>query len=147
METKWCFWCDKRKDVNEFNMDRWSEDGYSAKCKLCVKEYSKKYRVLNRERLREYAKSSKYRKTERGRATRQKAVERYRKKNPLKFKVYSAVSYEIKNGRMERGECEFCDTNNKTHGHHEEYNKPLDVIWLCPACHKKWHRALKFSKT
>jgi ubiquitin C-terminal hydrolase len=36
--------------------------------------------------------------------------------------------------------CEKCNKEYKIlHGHHEDYSKRLEVIWLCPACHKKQH--------
>ena len=32
---------------------------------------------------------------------------------------------------------------SRPHGHHENYDKPLDVIWLCPLCHKRRHKEMK----
>lgn len=43
--------------------------------------------------------------------------------------------------------CEQCgdfgrmkDGRNKVQAHHDDYNKPLNVRWLCQKCHHEWHR-------
>lgn len=53
-------------------------------------------------------------------------------------KLYRAVS---------RGEIvrpEFCGCGaEKPHAHHEDYSRPLDVMWLCRKCHDARHRELR----
>jgi len=43
--------------------------------------------------------------------------------------------------------CEKCndagtfeDGRTKVQAHHKDYNKPLDVEWLCQKCHHEWHK-------
>ena len=35
-----------------------------------------------------------------------------------------------------------CGSNKNIQGHHPDYDKPLDVIWLCPPCHRLEHLKL-----
>lgn len=38
--------------------------------------------------------------------------------------------------------CEVCG-NEKVQMHHEDYEKPLDVTWLCKKCHQNHHNQQK----
>ena len=51
-----------------------------------------------------------------------------------------AQSY-IRTGRIKRAEvCNLCkEKSENIEAHHEDYNKPLDIKWLCMACHRKLH--------
>lgn len=89
--------------------------------------------------------AKKYRRTLKGgNNTRRISMEQYRKfidKAPARAKLNRAV----KENKIKRPEvCEVCLTkNNRIHGHHTDYSRPLDVIWLCPLCHKKRHQEMK----
>lgn len=53
------------------------------------------------------------------------------------------LKYEIDQGNITRPEnCSVCDKVCKVHGHHPDYDKPLDVVWLCPKCHKQEHKRI-----
>jgi len=57
---------------------------------------------------------------------------------PEKVKARQIVHNAIQSGKLVRKPCEVCGDDN-TQAHHEDYNKPLDVIWLCPKHHRKKH--------
>lgn len=37
-------------------------------------------------------------------------------------------------------ECSRCGIAVKLHAHHSDYNLPLNVVWLCPRCHRREHQ-------
>jgi hypothetical protein len=49
-----------------------------------------------------------------------------------------AVNRAIRKGILKREPCEYCGAS-PTHGHHDDYSKPLSVRWFCPSCHRKLH--------
>lgn len=63
-------------------------------------------------------------------------------------RVHNIVTNAIARGRLvPKDFCECCltpkttlkDGRNSLIAHHCDYNKPLDVMWLCSACHFNWH--------
>jgi len=39
--------------------------------------------------------------------------------------------------------CEICKFPKQVVGHHENYDKPLEVRWICHSCHKLTHNLEK----
>lgn len=59
-------------------------------------------------------------------------------KNKEKRKAHVVLFRAIKKGKIMRPEaCIECKKICKPDGHHEDYNKPLDVVWICRACHSR----------
>ena len=47
----------------------------------------------------------------------------------------------IRRGEIERPDrCSFCSQIGKVHAHHADYDKPLNIVWLCASCHGMFHR-------
>lgn len=67
---------------------------------------------------------------------------RWNNVNREKLKAHAAVRAALRDGTLERGKCEDC-RSLRTEGHHEDYSKPLVVVWLCRADHRRRHAALR----
>lgn len=52
--------------------------------------------------------------------------------------AYCKLQWALHIGSIIRQPCVVCN-NPKTHGHHEDYSRPLDVVWLCGSCHSMIH--------
>lgn len=53
--------------------------------------------------------------------------------------MHAAVRRAVQSGALTRRPCEKCG-DFPTQAHHDDYDKPLDVRWLCPSCHSREHR-------
>lgn len=72
----------------------------------------------------------------------------YRDGSRADQKAHDKVEKAILAGRLVRpNNCEQCgasgrfeDGRSAIQAHHDDYNKPLHVRWLCQPCHHEWHR-------
>jgi len=62
----------------------------------------------------------------------------YRQTHAERHSARLAVRRAIESGVMVRLPCEKCGAE-PSHGHHDDYSKPLDVRWLCPEHHREHH--------
>lgn len=70
----------------------------------------------------------------------QKSLEDYARKH----RAHCLLNKYIGQGKIIKPErCQICDSKRKIEGHHHDYDKPLEVIWVCRACHAAIHRRLK----
>jgi hypothetical protein len=54
----------------------------------------------------------------------------------------SEVAWAVRNGHLVREPCSQCGAL-KAEAHHEDYTKPLEVVWLCRRHHKLRHAEIK----
>lgn len=129
--SKKCFKCGEIKPLSHFYKHPMMADGHVNKCKECNKLDVRQ----NREKKVEY-----YREYDRQRGNRQTLddLQRYREQNPKKYAAHSAVGNAIRKGLLIPKPCEICG-EVEVHGHHDDYDFPLTVRWLCAPHHFEWH--------
>ena len=71
--------------------------------------------------------------------TRAKRARYDRARDRVKENARCMIRNRIRRGKLIRGSCVVCGQSN-AQAHHEDYSKPLDIIWLCPAHHKQLHK-------
>lgn len=57
----------------------------------------------------------------------------------IKANVRSYANTYVKRGVLIKKPCEKCG-EPKAQMHHEDYSKPLEVVWLCRPCHMQTHK-------
>lgn len=96
-------------------------DGHLNKCKECTKTDVSAYRDEHPDIELE---------------TRLKACE----KNPNQKNARMAIDAAIRSGRISKpSRCQGCGrsaSETRLSAHHYDYTRPLDVIWVCAACHR-----------
>lgn len=71
----------------------------------------------------------------------QQLISDWKRKYPERHAAHAAVKRAVDKGTLVKPtRCESCGAKRELHGHHDDYNKPLDVQWLCVSCHNTLHR-------
>lgn len=153
---KICFKCGINKPLTEFYKHPKMTDGRVNKCKECNKKdvsdnyrknikYYKSYEQIRNQKRRDYIskKNKDYQKKnpEKVRALKKKWIE----ENKSKRAAHYLLSNAIRDGKIKRGVCQICSCE-KVEGHHYDYTRPLNVIWLCNEHHVKIHWWLRWNK-
>ena len=137
--TKRCYKCRETLPLCDFNKDHARYDGLQSVCRKCGKVLVSEYRLSGAGRIAHAKHAAKD--PERFNRISAENQQRYRARNPEKTKARKAFWYAVKSGRITRPEsCSKCDTACKPEGHHDDYNKPFEVAWLCEDCHTAIHR-------
>lgn len=63
---------------------------------------------------------------------------RYKVDYPEKYKAHQIVKHAVRIGFLKKKNCKDCGAT-KVQAHHNNYDKPLIVIWLCQSCHSMRH--------
>lgn len=132
---KRCFKCLEEKPLDGFYKHSEMKDGRLNKCIACTKKDVAKHRQENWESVRAY---DRMRASQPHRvAARQRIVAAYEERFPNRKKANVAVGNAIKAGRIKKQPCWVCGSNAVAH--HPDYDRPLDVVWLCQPHHKQAH--------
>lgn len=135
MNTKVCFKCKCEKSIDDFYKHPGMTDGHVNKCKECNKKDVHIHRKNNLEAIRKYD-------IERSKLPDRKkssSISNKKRKqlHPERKSAVHKVNYAISTGALVRQPCFIC--GDKAQGHHPDYSRPLDVVWLCPTHHYEAH--------
>ena len=168
---KLCCRCREVQQLADFYRDSRMEDGRRSKCKTCFKQYAarryqrklkdpvwverererkrlnmRRWRVNNPEKARLRGKLWWERNPEKARAGNRAWSQRNKHKSAAHSKLNNAVA---RGDIVRPSDCSRCGVEpvpRNIQGHHPDYNKPLDVEWICRSCHGEEHR-LEIPKT
>lgn len=140
IRSKECFKCKTVKPLEDFYKHFQMLDGHVNKCKECNKNDVTANRNKNLEKIRAYDRA---RGKEPERIKTNTEINRaWRAEDKRRQLGHAAVARAIRNGSLSRLPCVRCG-EAKSLAHHEDYDKPLEIMWLCQPCHKQRHKELK----
>jgi len=131
---KICSICKLNKPLSQFYKDKLRFGGYGHRCKDCERVVKRNQRVRNKETFRN--KDKKYYLKHKDIISKKRSL--WYKLNPLKTVAHELAKKAIKLGKLKKLPCEICH-NPTSLAHHDNYNKPLKVRWLCHKHHMLHH--------
>ena len=131
-----------KERINELARKRYQEN--LEKSRLSVKKSYQKhrkereqYRFSHKEEIR--AQQKRWREANKEYAKDYMKEYSFKTKTRIRIFASSKVNNALKSGKLVKQPCEVCGCL-EVEAHHPDYNKPLDVMWLCKKCHEEWHK-------
>jgi Bacillus phage endonuclease len=153
-----CIECLKKKNSESYKKNSEKliayQKKYYAENRDKVLKYHEEYRADNPDKIKASQRRTYYSRTEEDiqreneiarnyRRTSEKYKEWWRKyaaKKDSKWKARWILNNAIRDGKIVRPNiCQICAQIRKLDGHHADYNKPLQVLWVCRKCHTAIH--------
>ena len=157
--TRECTKCGIEKPLSEFYRQS-GRDTYKRQCKSCeaarqaqwackhpdlVKENKRRFRESHRDEILAYRQANaahlrelKTLWVENHRDQVNALQKRWREEHPDRQAAYNLVKKALREGVLVRQPCSLCGDMD-SHAHHDDYSKPLDVVWFCRSCHTEYH--------
>ena len=137
---KTCSKCAVEQPLSNFYKSKLGKGGLQSRCKSCIGATHRDWRKKNLDRRAQYI--SQWRKESGGEYI--KSIRQWEKNNPAKRRAHTIVKSAKKRGLLIPKPCEKCG-EHKVEAHHDDYNKPLEVRWLCKRCHWALHSKLEIG--
>ena len=150
---KECKICKAMKPLEEFGKSKTGKYGHDAQCKKCrYAKTGRAYFLHNKEKC--YENAAKWHKNNRDQINK-KNRERYSidrttiierdRRHAEKVRAQHLVQTYVRRGKIIKPPiCSICNCESKRiEGHHADYSKPMEVIWVCNRCHHNIHLSLK----
>ena len=143
-----CLTCGEERETEFYTTNK-------SRCKTCLKasagqwqqNYPDRVKVIakrKRERHRQHQ-AEYYRKwyAENGRQRSddyKDVIVLWQKNNIEAVTARSKIMYAVQVGLLVKPEkCVLCGRKGRINGHHQDYDLPYAVMWVCSSCHKKIH--------
>lgn len=156
MEYKKCSKCGKEKPLSEYGPHKRTRSGVQPSCRACAAALAKQryhkdmiYRLANLKQSRKQRKEKGNELREYRKQWQRDNREEQERKYGYQRKAKAALNNAIARGKIVRSST--CRINNGNctkiiQAHHTDYNKPLDVEWLCSVHHMAWHRVFEAER-
>lgn len=132
---KICTGCGLEKEISCFYKKKQrGKDSFCAKCKDCERIAYREKRLRNPETFKQ--KDKRFYENNREKVISKRM--RWYHENKHKVSAHEKVKRALLNGELVKKVCSVCG-DKKSLAHHEDYTKPLSVIWLCSKHHMTLH--------
>jgi len=150
-EMRKCKVCGATKPLSDFA--KWCVRGKHGRRRVCQRCWQAKWTPVTAAHAKRYyheqpriraeacARVAAHRRADPNRRTNvARRFAQYQQRHPDRVSAQHAVQRAVRSGKLVRRPCEVCGATRYVHGHHDDYTKPLDVVWLCRSCHLELHR-------